>query len=369
MKQVELNADILAKLKASVGNDVDTSNLAIFEAIALNSLPIRKKHPLYFGAVADRAFQEELAAALNKESRPVYLMHKTDADTPVGRVFFATVQNNYFVDETRALFFIDKTAHPDIVGKLDNGTLDQVSVNLLSKQLINSVSGFDYFGPDSDIFENIMTGTDPDGNTLGKNGVYGKLVGLDSFFEMSLVGQGGAQNARVVNRGEQKIGSANFQRLAASGADPSLFALAASTGSLDMPMEKLVTDLTDAKVNLALETSKVTDLTTKLTAETAKVTDLSAKLTAALAEVEAAKADTSAEDLKLATDSIRDVALKVLVASGKVDAKTDTMDVKTCVETINDNSKTLAAKLALSSKDTSERTPLTAVSSSAYRTR
>jgi hypothetical protein len=214
MKQVEKTPEIVAKLQKAVGDGVDTSNLAVFEAIALNSLPIRKKHPIYNGAIHPTPFLQEMAASLNAESLPIYLMHDSDAPTPFGRAFFSDVQNG----ELRTLFFVDKAAHPDVVGKLDNGTVDQVSVSILPKAAVCADCGFDFLGPESDLFENILTGTDPKGHVMGEDGKHVVVQGLDTFNELSLVGKGGARNARVVNRNDQKLaGSSTAQRLAASG--------------------------------------------------------------------------------------------------------------------------------------------------------
>src|SRR6476660_7440792 len=136
MKQVEKTPDVEAKLKNAIGEGVDTSTLAVFEAISLNSFPIRKKHPLYNGSIAPTPFLQEMAAALNAESLPIYLMHDSGAPTPFGRAFYAEVVDNMGVSELRTLFWVDKSAHPDIVEKVDNGTVDQVSVSVLPKSLV-----------------------------------------------------------------------------------------------------------------------------------------------------------------------------------------------------------------------------------------
>ncbi|MBN8245139.1 hypothetical protein JF546_19145 [Nitratireductor aquimarinus] len=73
---------------------------------------------------------------------------------------------------------MDKTYQNEIQ-LIENGTVDQVSVGMLPKQMICSADGFDFFGEGAGV-EHIFTGTTPDGHTVGKNGVYCKMVGLEN---------------------------------------------------------------------------------------------------------------------------------------------------------------------------------------------
>lgn len=365
MKQVEKTPDIVAKLQKAVGDGVDTSNHAVFEAIALNSLPIRKKHPLYNGAVHSTPFLQEMALALNAESLPIYLMHDSEAPTPFGRAFFAEVSDG----ELRTLFFVDKAAHPDVVGKLDNGTVDQVSVSVLPKAAVCSECGFDFLGPESDLFDNILSGTDPKGHVMGET-AHVIPQGLDTWNELSLVGRGGARNARIVNRDDQKLaGSPTIKRLAASGVGVDIATLVATAESSSMDLTKLVAELSDAKAAKIVVDGKVTELTAQLTAAQTQVTDLTAKL----ATAEKKEGFVAQADLDAAVVALRDVAKKVLVASGKIDAETKDFDVATCVATIDETSKTIAAKLVAGGKSEdgagASAEKLAAVTSSAFRVR
>lgn len=318
MKQIEKTQSIRDLLTASAG-DVDIDALRVYEAIAFNTLPVRKEHPLYKGARADRQFLLEMAAELKRESRPVQIQHNT-SPLPIGRVFHGEVVDTGVESELRVLFFLDPTANAE-AAKIEAGSVDQVSVSVLAKQMLNSASGFDYFGPDADI-ENIWSGTDNDGNKLGVNGVYAQMRGLDKFFEMSLVGQGGAQNARIVSRDRSHFG-ASLERLAASGMDPnSLVLIATSSKEISMDLSTLVADLTsktadltNAQRDLALSTEKVTGLEATIATQTATIDDLNAQLTAAKAvDVQTIEA---ARDAAVA--ALSDVAKAVLTKVGKLD--------------------------------------------------
>ena len=329
MKQIQKTEAITAFLKLSLGSTADIESLRVYEAIALNTRPIRKSHPLYRGAIAERSLLLEMAAALAIESRPIQIMHD-DEPLPIGRVFHGQVLDKGSESELRVLFFLDPTANTEAT-KIEAGSVDQVSVSVLSKQIISNKSGFDFLGPEA-TFEHVWTGTDPDGNVMGEDGAYARLVGLDKFFELSLVGMGGAQNARIVPREQSHFGS-SYQKLAASGLDPNAYVLTATTRTENMDLEKLVGQLTDTKVELAGKNSEIATLTAQLSTSAARVTELEAQVAAAgdggtiLAEKETelvaanTAKDTAVADAAAALTALQGVAKKVLAAAGKPDAE------------------------------------------------
>lgn len=320
MKQVAITDSIRNRLTSS---GVDAGSVTVFEAIALNTQPLRKRHPLYKDAVAERSLLAEMAAAVARESIPLQLQHNSEI-LPAGRVFQGEVVDRNGQSELRVLFFIDNT-EAELIRKVETGTVDQVSVLFLPKQLLNSKSGFDYFGKDAD-FEHLWTRTDPEGNTLGEDGVFARMVGLDQWFELSLVSQGGANNARIVSRDESFFGS-SYQRLAASGIDPNHLVLVATTRNPRMDLTELVTQLTNTKVELATSAARIEALQAELAAAEARATELAAELEAARTADSQAVADlTAALDAKetglaTATDALKDVAKVILTAAGKVDAE------------------------------------------------
>ncbi len=347
MKQVHKSEHILDLLRKSLGEGVDLESLRVYEAIALNTLPLRKSHPLYNGSRVDLSMLLEMAADLGRETRPVQLMHDKD-ELPVGRVFHGEVVDQGTESELRVLFFLDPTANKEAT-KIEAGAIDQVSVSVLSKHIYNSVSGFDYLGPDA-TFEHIMSGTDPDGNTIGENGVYGRMVGLDQWFELSLVGMGGARNARIVARDESHFGS-SYQKLAASGLDPNALVLVASTSTRKhtMDLEKLVAQLTDTKVELSQKDGTITQLTASITEKDEQIASLSAKLEEAERpneEVQQQIADLTvkAETLDAAVEALKGIATKVLTAAGKP-AEDLPETVAELDALINETTEALAASL------------------------
>lgn len=341
MKRMTLTPQIETHLRRSLGEEADLSNLAVFEAIALNTLPLRKSHPIYKDARMDSSVLYEMAQALSQESRPVQVQHDT-MSTPVGRVFHGEVVDS---SELRVLFFLDSTEEEHIK-KVENGTIDQVSVSVLTKQILNSVSGFDYLSPDAG-WDNFYSGDDGDGNILGQDGCFARLVGLDSFFEMSLVGQGGARNARIVRRDESHFGS-SYQKLAASGIDPNAYVLAASaTKEPGMDLKELVEQLTSTKVELHTATSEKANLETQvadLTAQVEALTAEKAELTSAAEAAETVDVAALTTERDAALSSLKGVAGVLLTASGK--SVEDLPETAAELTTLIDGTKSeLAAKL------------------------
>ncbi|GBU16881.1 MULTISPECIES: hypothetical protein [Methylobacterium] len=303
MKQLTLNDELKARVK-SAAPDVDPEKVAIFEAAALSTAPVRKKHPVYMGAVHTTNFLAQMLGELTKESRPLQIMHgSSDGDQlPIGRVFAGNISEGTGIDgatELLTLFWIDNT-HSDLIAKVNSGTIDQVSVAILGKSAKSNKTGFDFMGPKADI-ENIWGGVDDKGNRMGHDGAHVIVDELDSWFEMSLVGQGGAQGARI---------KGNRLQLSASGQEVPQLTLELSTGSaaptpiktdpqkdlFDMDAKDFAgiiaenaTKLANAEAAAKTEKERADALQTQLTAAQSELTELkgsdqAAKLTAAEAK-------------------------------------------------------------------------------------
>lgn len=345
MKQVEKTAFVLDKLRAA---EMNPDEMAVFEAIALNTLPIRKKHPLFKGAVHDRSFLQEMADAVNKESLPLQLMHES-AEIPSGRVFYGEVKETLGGSELRVLFAIDKT-YENIVKLVENGTIDQVSVSILAKQQLCSKCSYDFFGDDAGI-DNLWSATCDKGHTVGVDGMHLRAKGLDSWFEMSLVGKGGATGAKILSKGRQMF---QDHRLAASGGDPAFFTttlLSNDIEELKMDLNALVEQLSDVKAERMTLTSQLQGLAEDLEAKKAEVAALEAKLADAQKKLDEGL---SQEDYDLAINTLKDVAKKVLVATGDVEAKVDDVPVAELAAKITGKAEALVTALAEGgkSKDT-----------------
>jgi hypothetical protein len=279
MKQVPITPALETQLRLAAGADVDVSNFAVFEASALNTGPIRKNHPLYKDGRHTKNYLEQMAQSLAKESLPIQIQHDTGV-LPVGRAFHAEVMSNITGSDLRVLFWID-AAHPDLIGKLNSGTIDQVSIQAMSKAITCSVCSFDFLG-DEATYEHIYSGTCANGHTMGVDGVHAVMDQLDTWYELSLVGKGGIAGARVLGKPER--------RLAASGVDVTPLVLSVSSTPLETKpvdpkefIEKLTT-LSAEKATLAAEAAQAKSAIEALEAKIATLEAEVIRLTSAPAE-------------------------------------------------------------------------------------
>lgn len=329
MKQLTKSGEVLGKLRAQYGVDANLDNLAVYEVVLANTQPLRKTGGLFKGARLASSLLAEIVNAVNAESVPIQLQHKTDT-IPFGRLFAAQLLG----DEARGLIAVDKVAHPDIVQKLDTGTLDQVSVGMVNKHLLCSQCGFDYAKPEA--YEARFDLACDKGHKLGEAGVHLLVSGLDSLFETSLVGQGAVRGARVLGPSESAF--KDNPRLAASSAADNqggiavhLTATVEDTSPMDLTaalgkIENQATQLGTVQANLATTEAARAALETQLaTANTdlaAVRAELDALKTGDLAQAVSAKEAAEATAAAAVTALTSEVKL-VLTAMGKSEADID----------------------------------------------
>lgn len=323
MKQIPMTPEISAQIKAAVGEDVDTEDLAVFEAISLNTKPLPgKTGSIFEKAVVPALTLSQMAAWLNGGKHiPLISYHDLNTD-PRGRVFAAGL--DYDQDgavELRTLFYLDATEYK-LIAKLNAASIDEVSVQFLSSQFLCSECGWDYFGPEKNA-ASFNTRTCLNGHEIGTDGVHAELLGLDTFLELSLVARGAADTPKIIGRSASKLAPATQLRLAASGVEIEGLVCRGTAGEdlvadNTIDFTKLTGDLITANVSVATLTAEkttlsasVTDLTTKLAASETSVTELTTKLAAAEA------APTNEADYQIALTFLSDVFTKVVTAAGK----------------------------------------------------
>lgn len=364
MKQLPMDDALRARLKA-VAPDVDPEKIAVFKAAAFSTAPIRKKHPVYLGAVASQTFLEDMRTELARESRPLQIMHgASDGDQlPIGRVFDGEISVGTGIDgatELHTLFWID-AEHLDITNKVNSGTIDQVSVAILSKDAISNKTGFDFMGPNVEV-ENIWLGIDDKGNKMGHDGAHVIMNRLDSWFEMSLVGQGGAQGAKILG-GKLHLSASNQDvnplvlQLTSGGSDPAPQppAPGSKKDMFDMDAKEFAnlisegaTKLANAEAAKATAEARVAELTAQLATVTAerdtlKGSDQAVKLTSAEAKVvELTAALGTAQALP------KQLLTPIFVALGQTTFELDPDAAKAAgqVQTAVDGLKALGARLS-----------------------
>lgn len=287
MKQLPMTAELSALISSAVGSDVDTSKLAVFETISLNTKPLPgKRGSLFHGAKTAPVTLVQMVDSINNGGHLPLMVDHNMAGSPKGRVFHAGL--NYAEDglEMRSLFYLDET-ETDTIVKLNAGVLDEVSVQFLPSEFNCSDCGFNYI--DGTQLQ-LSTQTCENGHKIGEDGVYADLIGLDQFIELSLVARGAADKPKIVGKSESKLTPEVALRLAAKGFEPNDFVVQASIGKADnMDTAKLISDFA---------------------AETSKVAVLGHEKTALTADLTAARGDVTARDATIVTlTAERDAAL------------------------------------------------------------
>jgi len=320
----------------SVGEDVDTSKLAVFETIALNTKPLPgKRGTIFEKAVVTPLTLSQMVDFVNTPGKSLPLISDHDlTGSPKGRFFHAGL--SYDEDlEMRALFYLDDT-EADTIAKLNAGSLDEVSVAFLSSAFLCSECGWDYFEfGDS---EHIHSRTCANGHQIGKDGVHADMVGLNQFVELSLVARGAADNPKIVGKSQSKLAPESAYRLAAKGFDTDSLILRASLGKeeeFQMDTAKLMQDyVTSASqvATLSLEKSQLesakTDLTTKLSAAEADVVRLTGELQTAQAAASTQPDAAVAAERDEAVVLLKEQVNALLVATGKPKLEGDAMPSK-----------------------------------------
>lgn len=342
-KDIILSPELIEKFHQKFGADVDYNNFYIIKVRAISTEPVHQ-NTIFDGAVLSGPSIHEMKDLINytDENIGVLTMHDS-SELNVGRVFYAEVADEGGPTALYAYLAILKTDDTkDLIAKIDNNVLDEVSVSFTPKHAVCSKCDFDYMGEEADIM-NWLTQTCPEGHTIGVDGCHLNLSGIEHFSEISIVNRGAATHAKILQeKSTPHYSEEELQELAASANVAELY-VATFTNKLEkkMTVEKTNEILLDEKIaelqaeNAELKKSldlaeKVKDLEGKLEASYAKVAELTETLAKAEEEKEAAVAEKSAEietlkdekaeqETKLsgAMNFIKAEVQKVLVASGE----------------------------------------------------
>ncbi len=347
-KRLEVTPKIAAAIARSTDGSVDPATVAVFQTSALNTLPVNKKGTLFDQGRISETTLRQMADYLNAGTNfaPLHLVHdQTDGALPVGRVFAGEVVSNEGVAELHNLFYLPLSTGAELIEKLETSVIDEVSVGLSPLHLNCSECGFDYLGSEA-TWENIYYRQCPSEHQVGEKGVHTITNGMGKYNELSLVSRGAAQNTKILSRAKAlmaSMGKESYSQLVASGKQPELVTLFASTNinpkEKQMDLTVLVGELTTAKASvlqkdadLIAANATIVTLTTGKTeleakvveltaaADTAGVAPLQAKLTAAEATATAALTfvRTEAERLAVAAGLEKpaaDATLEVMTAS------------------------------------------------------
>jgi len=316
VKQLDMTPSLAAMVQAAVGTDVDTSKLAVFETIMLNTKPLPgKRGSLFENAVVEPITLKEMTDSINGGNHlPLVADHELFG-APKGRLFHAALDYEDSSLTLRGLFYLDET---EVVttAKLNSGSLDEVSVAFQSRAFNCSQCGWDYFGPESTVV-NLMDRVCANGHAIGVGGVHGEMVGLAQFIETSLVARGAADKPKILGKSQAKLAPPPLQVLAANGFELDELVVQASLGQKDDTMS-------DAAISAL--TAQLTTLSADKGALTANLTTAASERDAARAEVATLTAAKTTLEAQVATLTAEKAALEarpdVAVATERDEAAT-----------------------------------------------
>lgn len=305
MKKLELTEEIVSWIRTAADDpELDVSKLAVFETVLFDTRHLARRSGIFTRAKASRSMLVEMAASMEAgNTNPLHIAHNSHGELPIGRVFKAYVQD--FDDgesELRGWFYLSER-EDKIVESINNSVVDSVSVAVKSRQMLCSECGFDYLGEEA-TFDHIFDQTCENGHTIGEDGVYARLVGMESWLETSLVSKGAVSRAKILSRAKSSM-NRGTDRLAASISEAAILVSDAietieegSTAKMADVFDgnKLIHDLTTVKSELIVaekqaelaNTARV-EMQTKLEAATAELAELQ-PLKAAAEEVAAVTA-------------------------------------------------------------------------------
>jgi hypothetical protein len=326
--------------KNNGGEAVDYGNIVVFEASVLNTRPLTKPGSIFDqGRVSDDTLKQ-MATYLNSGGFvPLQTLHPNGDELPLGRFFYGEVLPSTLGDgssELVCLFYLPRT--DDNVQKLENGIIDEVSVGFVGQQLLCSQCGWDYRSPDATLV-NFFDRICENEHTLGTDGTYLKINGLDRWTETSLVSKGAAHNAKIMGRTKQRLGQ-DYERLAASGIAPEQILLTATTTdtrskkTMDKELIEMVNQLAELKADAKHHNIAVT-------AKDGEIATLKASVEAKDAEIAKLKEGT---ELKEATTKLTAAEAQVMeLTASKTTVDTELAEVKAKLETAETQIATLQA--------------------------
>lgn len=346
-KRLTLTENLINKIKEKCGEDVNLSSMVYYQARGISTEPI-SQNSLYDKGILTREALMDFVRLINEPLNTVTIqtMHDTSV-LPTGKVFYAELKDEPSGHSAVYTVFGVSVQHQDIIDKVDNGIIDEVSFGFQPKQILCSECNKDFLDEDVDFFD-LITGTCPEcGAVMGKDGAHVIVPAIERVSELSLVTRGAAKHAKILDSIYQMAMSDENSpviTLTKKGVKDDLLKLnlcSTINKEVDMNKEDLEAALSAATTPLKEELTKMQSTLASLgeektaleaaknEAEQAKaaleenVTSLSEEKTKLEADLEEAKA--KAAEVRAAFD---EQIQKVLVAAGLSDSIPEELEGK-----------------------------------------
>lgn len=349
-RRVEIT-DSLRQRLAQAAPDLEASEVVFYRTIAVSTTPVRKKGTLWEGARLSRSALQQMADQVNSGEKnvPLHTMHQQATELPVGKVFFAELEDRADGGVNLiATFYIPKT-QTRLISDIDNHVLNEVSIGAVYGQMTCSACGWNYRGDDADLF-NLMMRTCANGHVVGENGVHINLNNLEDWMELSLVSRGASPDAKILSRVKAQA-SDRLEKIAASGAPAEALFVTANSNSKEID----IMDLTQLTERIEAGATERAELKAELKSTAKERDDAKAELATAqerITELEGSEDDQEVraelEQVEGQRDAaltfLQDAAKKALVAAGETDPEAPET-IEACIESINKSKTTLAGLL------------------------
>ena len=333
----EKHPRVKKKLQALLGSKFDLSTLAVFEGLANDTLPISGAGGIYKSARMTNAYLEDMSSKVaNGDYVPMIKLHDQHGSLPVGRIFdAATFSSTAGENETdlHILFYLDQKSEADLVAKLENGSIAEISTGSTPSSLQCSACGYDFLAS-VDNRRRLWAGKDytplcSEGHQWGVGGNHLKLAGLSSWKETSAVTRGAVARAHILNEKELRLAPQSEEINLAAHADDDKLLLVTLQDGVDTPEfngsthsdqnngNKNMTDISVPREDynkLVLAQGKADNLTAQLNAATTAKTDAETAKLAAEAAQKTAEDAKAAVDAELATEKAKVTQLEAQIA-------------------------------------------------------
>ena len=223
----EKNSRVKQKLQALLGSKFDLSTLAVFEGLANDTLPIKAAGGMYNNSRMTKAYLEGMATKVqNGEFVPIIKLHNQHGSLPVGRIFDSATFTSSASEEEHdlhILFYVDQKSEPDLVNKLENGTIAEISTGSSPSSLQCSSCGYDFLASE-DNKRRLWAGKNytplcSEGHQWGVGGNHLKLTSLGSWKETSAVTRGAVTRAHILSEKELRLATQSGEINLAAHAD------------------------------------------------------------------------------------------------------------------------------------------------------
>lgn len=316
---LEKYPEVKRKLVALLGDKVDLTQLAVFEGLANDTLPIKNAGGIYKDARMTPTYLSGMVEkVLNGDYVPIIELHDQHYRLPVGRIFDAATFDTDDTQENQdlhILFYIDKS-ETKLIDKLSSGTIAEISTGTSPASLQCSSCGYDFLASE-DNRRRLWAGKNytplcSEGHQWGVGGNHLKMAKLGSWRETSAVTRGAVTRAHILSEKELRLANQTSQiSLAAHGYDDKLLLVTLFEGENGPEFNgSTPQEPTDGNRNMTDITVPRNEYNTLVLAQ-GKADQLEASLSTANAEKEAAEqaklaaeqAKTAAEDAKATSDA------------------------------------------------------------------